>query len=142
MNPATAPPITRILETALYVDDMDRAVAFYRDVMGLAVLDAGPRLVAMDGGQATLLLLFKRGATRDGVRTPSGDIPPHDGVGPAHVAFAVAASDLAAWDRHLEAHRIAIESRITWARGGTSLYFRDPDGHSIELASPGLWATY
>jgi catechol 2,3-dioxygenase-like lactoylglutathione lyase family enzyme len=34
---------------------------------------------------------------------------------------------------------IAIESRITWARGGTSLYFRDPDGHSLEVATPGLW---
>ncbi|MDF2970539.1 MAG: glyoxalase, partial [Microvirga sp.] len=38
--------------------------------------------------------------------------------------------------------KIPIESRVTWPRGGTSLYFRDPDGHVLELATPGLWATY
>lgn len=136
------PPITRILETPLYVDDMERAVSFYRDVMGLGVLDAGPRLVAMDAGQATVLLLFRRGATREGVHTPAGDIPPHDGAGPTHMAFAIAAESLAAWERHLERHGVAIESRILWPRGGESVYFRDPDGHSLELATPGLWATY
>ena len=37
---------------------------------------------------------------------------------------------------------IAIESRVTWERGGVSLYFRDPDGRSVELATPGLWPSY
>jgi len=27
-------------------------------------------------------------------------------------------------------------------RGGHSIYFRDPDGHLLELATPGLWAIY
>ncbi|HEX2310718.1 MAG TPA: VOC family protein, partial [Vicinamibacterales bacterium] len=88
------PAITRLLETALYVDDMDRATGFYRDVLGLRVLDASTRLVAMDAGSSTLLLLFRRGATLDGAATPGGWIPPHNGSGPAHVAFAVDAADL------------------------------------------------
>jgi len=136
------PPIAHLLETALYVEDMDRATAFYRDVLGLRVLDASARLVAMDAGASTLLLLFRRGATVDGAVTPGGWIPPHNGEGPAHVAFAVTAADLPSWEARLADHGIAIESRVRWNRDGRSIYFRDPDGHSVELVTPGTWDTY
>jgi catechol 2,3-dioxygenase-like lactoylglutathione lyase family enzyme len=132
----------RVLETALYVDDLERAAAFYRDVLGLAVLDAGPRLVALDAGRGSVLLLFRRGASVAGMSAGNGRIPPHDGAGPVHVAFAVAAAALAAWERRLAEHGIEVESRLRWERGGESLYFRDPDGHSVELATPGVWAIY
>ncbi len=136
------PPVRRVLETALYVDDLERAVAFYRDVLGMRPMGEPPRLVPMDAGAGTVLLLFERGKTLEGARTPGGFIPPHDGAGPVHVAFAVDTEELAAWESHLASHGVAIESRVTWPRGGTSLYFRDPDGHSLELATPGLWETY
>lgn len=136
------PTIHRVLETALYCDDLDRAVAFYRDVLGLAVMAPSARLVAMDAGQATVLLLFKRGASKEGAQTPDHWLPPHDGSGPLHMAFAVAAEELPAWEERLASHGVAIESRIRWDLGGSSLYFRDPDGHLIELATPGTWATY
>lgn len=134
------PVIDRILETALYVEDLDRAAAFYRGVLGLRVLDTGPRLISIDAGRSTVLLLFRRGATLAPVDTGSGQIPPHDGQGPQHVAFAV--DTLEAWERRLAEHGVEIESRVRWAAGGQSLYFRDPDGHSVELATPGVWATY
>ena len=76
------------------------------------------------------------------MRTPGGTIPPHDGQGPLHIGFAISADELAAWEDRLLERGIAVESRITWSRGGTSLYFRDPDGHLLELLTPGLWATY
>ena len=136
------PAIAHLLETALYVDDMDRATAFYRDVLGLRVLDATPRLVAMDAGASTLLLLFRRGATLGGAATSGGWIPPHDGQGPAHVAFAVDAADLPSWETRLADYGVAIESRVRWNRAGQSIYFRDPDGHSVELVTPGTWDTY
>ena len=136
------PLITRILETALYVDDLDAVVAFYRDILGLRVLDASPRLVSLNAGQATVLLLFQRGATVSGLNTPGGWIPPHDGHGPAHLAFAIAAEALEPWVRRLAERGVAIESRVQWARGGQSIYFRDPAGHSVELATPGTWAVY
>jgi catechol 2,3-dioxygenase-like lactoylglutathione lyase family enzyme len=134
--------IDHVVETALYVDDMDRAVAFYRDVLGLRVLSGGPRLTAIDAGRATVLLLFKRGATVNGLEFPGGRIPPHDGHGPVHFAFAVAADTLEQWAEQLERHGVAIESRAHWTLGGRSLYFRDPDGHSVELVTPGTWETY
>jgi catechol 2,3-dioxygenase-like lactoylglutathione lyase family enzyme len=137
------PTIERILETALYVDDLDRATRFYRDVMGLRVLDSGPRLVAVDAGQASVLLLFKRGASLAGADLgKDGRIPSHDGNGPVHLAFAIRVDELPGWESHLRDHGIEIESTTRWARGGISLYFRDPDGHCVEIATPGVWATY
>ena len=134
--------ITRILETALYVDDVPRIVAFYRDVLGLRVLEDGSRLVPMDAGGGTVLLVFKRGATLEGLDLPGGRIPPHDASGPAHLAFAVTAESLSEWEQRLAARGIGIESRVTWPRGGQSIYFRDPAGHSVELATPGTWPVY
>jgi catechol 2,3-dioxygenase-like lactoylglutathione lyase family enzyme len=96
----------------------------------------------LDAHGATVLLLFARTASKDGVTFPGGWIPPHDGAGPAHIAFAIDAADLATWESRLAAANIAIESRVTWTRGGTSVYFRDPEGHSVELATPGVWPTY
>ena len=136
------PAVTRMLETALYVDDVDAVAAFYRDVIGLRVLMTDPRLVAMDAGGGTVLLLFRRGATSAGADTPVGWIPPHDGQGPVHLAFAVDADSLTQWEADFHERGIAIESRVTWARGGRSIYFRDPAGHSVELATPGTWETY
>ena len=137
-----APGVRRVVETALYVDDMERAVAFYRDVLGLRPMGAGARLTPMDAGAGTVLLLFRRGATGEGFEFAGGRIPPHDGSGPAHVALGIALEEIEAWERRLAAHGVEIESRVSWGRGGRSLYFRDPDGHSVELVTPGTWETY
>jgi catechol 2,3-dioxygenase-like lactoylglutathione lyase family enzyme len=131
--------IQRIYESALYVDDMDRARSFYRDILGLEVVTDGPRLISLSAGGGSFLLLFKRGASIQGIDFPGGRIPPHDGEGPVHLALAIAPGDLAAWRRRLGAHSIEVESQVTWPGGGQSLYFRDPDGHSVELATPGIW---
>src|SRR5215468_2131588 len=144
---SNAPPLDRVqldrvLETCLYVDDLDRAARFYEQVLRLAVLTSDARFRAYDVGGKSVLLLFRRGATLETVRLPGGTIPPHDGSGPLHIAFAVAASDLADWEQRLEERGVAIEGRTSWPKGGRSVYFRDPDGHLLELATPGIWKTY
>jgi catechol 2,3-dioxygenase-like lactoylglutathione lyase family enzyme len=139
---AAAPKLDRVIETCLYVDDLERARAFYEDTLGLAVMTGDSRFRAYDVGGKSVLLLFRRGATLETVRLPGGTIPPHDGHGPLHVAFAVSAAELAAWEARLAHHEVAIEGRTEWPGGGRSVYFRDPDRHLIELATPGVWAIY
>lgn len=136
------PKLNAILETALYVDDLSRARAFYQDDLGLRPLFSNQRMCAFDVGGKNVLLLFLRGGSNEPMPTPGRTIPPHDGEGPLHIGFAVSASELAEWEGWLQERGIPIESRTTWSRGGTSLYFRDPDGHLLELATPGLWETY
>jgi catechol 2,3-dioxygenase-like lactoylglutathione lyase family enzyme len=58
------------------------------------------------------------------------------------VAYSISNDDLDRWLAHLAAHGVAIEGRNDWQRGGRSVYFRDPDGHLLELATPGLWSVY
>jgi catechol 2,3-dioxygenase-like lactoylglutathione lyase family enzyme len=133
--------IRRILETALDCNDLRVSAEFYRRLFDAMPMLDSERLVVFEAGEGTLLLLFQRG-NADPLPTPGGVIPGHDAGGPGHFAFAIDASQLAAWERRLADLEIPIEGRVSWERGGTSLYFRDPDGRSVELATPGLWPTY
>ncbi|QEL21534.1 glyoxalase [Bosea sp. F3-2] len=136
------PRLNRIVETALYVDDLGRARDFYEGKLGLTPLLKTKTLFAYDVGGASVLLLFLRGASLQTQRSENGSIPPHDGSGSLHIAFAIDAEELAAWEAKLDRLGIAVEGRMHWDRGGKSLYFRDPDGHLLELMTPGLWRTY
>ena len=135
------PSIRRLLETALYCDDLARTAAFYEQLLGRAPMLTSERLVAFDAGEATVLLLFHRGHAQP-LPTLGGLVPGHDGAGPVHLAFAIDRSDLTPWESKLGSLGMSVESRVTWESGGVSLYFRDPDGRSVELATPGLWPTY
>jgi catechol 2,3-dioxygenase-like lactoylglutathione lyase family enzyme len=136
--------VNGIIETALYVADLARAVDFYRRVLGLRTLFEEPgRLVALRAGERSVLLLFARGTTGEPRPAPQGGvIPGHDGAGRIHVAFAIPADELGAWEARLGELGVAVESRVPGPRGGTSLYFRDPDGNLVELITPGVWAIY
>lgn len=130
------PPLDGLLETALYVDDVDRSAHFYQDLFGFEPVYSGPRLTALAVPERQVLLLFKKGAS-SGLATI-----PHDGSGELHLAFAIPADALEAWEARLRARGIEIVETTKWERGGTSLYFRDPDRHLVELATPGLWKNY
>jgi catechol 2,3-dioxygenase-like lactoylglutathione lyase family enzyme len=136
------PSLDGVLETALYVDNLNRSIEFYRNVFELKTLAADDRFCALAvAGRQVLLLFRKRGSIKP-IPVQGGTIPPHDGDGQLHMAFAISTSELSAWERRLREKGIAIESKVTWPRGGLSLYFRDPDNHVIELATPGIWAIY
>lgn len=131
----------RVLETALDCDDLPRSAAFYTALMNVTPMLDTERLVAIDAGEGTVLLLFQKG-TASSVELPGGLVPAHESGGSGHFAFAIDAADLAAWEARLVGLSIAVESRVTWERGGVSLYFRDPDGRLVELATPGIWPSY
>jgi catechol-2,3-dioxygenase len=130
-----------VLETSLYVDAFERACPFYEQVLGLNSIYRDARLCVYDVGGRGVLLLFLRGASLAPSRLPGGVVPPHDGHGPIHMAFSITADALADWEARLAEAGVAIESRVKWRRG-ESIYFRDPDGHVLELATPGLWPGY
>lgn len=135
------PSIDHVLETSLYFDDMPKARDFYERIFKLTPMFTDGRLCAYAVGN-TVLLLFLRGSTRSTVTLPGGTIPPHDGAGGLHIAFAIAADELAAWETTLAEHGVAIEGRTKWPKGSESIYFRDPGGHLLELATPKLWTNY
>lgn len=125
-----------ILESSLYVSDVPSSVRFYQDVFGFSVIsDFGPRGCAMQAGPHQVLLLFKKGASLE-------ITSPHDGDGELHLAFAISAAELANWESWLVQKGIAVEEKCAWKLGGWSLYFRDPDRHLLELATPGVWTVY
>lgn len=142
------PPLGRLLESALFVANTRSSMAFYERVLGLSPLstldpsEANPRLIAMNVGGAQVLLLFRRDGSTDGVPFSGGFIPGSNSSGTTHFAFAIDALHYDRWKQHLESIAIDIESEVRWERGGRSLYFRDLDGHLVELATPLLWPTY
>ena len=136
------PKLNGILETVIHTEDMARARAFYEGVLGLAPIYSDDRLSAYAVDGRDVLLVFRKGATTQTVTLPSGTIPGHGGDGALHVAFAIAKGELERWEAHLASYGVAIEGRNNWERGGRSIYFRDPDGHLLELATPGLWSVY
>lgn len=140
----TIPRVSQVLETSLYVGDLDRSRRFYERLFGFTAFFQDERMCAMEVPGEQVLLLFRHGMTDrpapgPGGIEPGGFIPPHHGRGALHVAFAIPYGELAAWQAHLPRQDVAIESTLRWPHGGTSLYFRDPDGHSLEVATPGLW---
>jgi catechol 2,3-dioxygenase-like lactoylglutathione lyase family enzyme len=130
------PKIDGILESSLYVSDLRRSARFYEETLGFRVIsEFGPRGCAMQAGPRQVLLLFTKGASR-AIQSP------HDGDGELHIAFAIPAAHFAGWESWLETKGVAVEEKRGWESGGWSLYFRDPDRHLIELATPGTWSVY
>jgi catechol 2,3-dioxygenase-like lactoylglutathione lyase family enzyme len=129
-----------ILESALYVGDLDAAEAFYRDVLGLGLITrVDGRHVFFRCGEG-VLLLFSAEATEippaPDARLP---VPPHGARGPGHLCFAASAEEIETWRARLAGQGVAIEADFEWPNGGRSIYFRDPSGNSLEFAEPRIW---
>jgi len=130
------PKTEGVLESSPYVDDVAASAQFYEKIFGFQVIsNFGERGCAMQAGNRQVLLLFKKGGSR-------AMQSPHDGDGELHLAFAIPAAELANWELWLAKNEIAVEEKCAWEMGGQSLYFRDPDRHLIEVATPGVWSIY
>ena len=126
--------IVKLVETGIYVDDLDGAERFYQDVLGLEVIGrVSGRHVFFRVGRDDVLLIFRAEETLKDPRTF------HGATGPGHFALGIQAGDLDTWRQQLQGHGVAIDDEVVWPRGGRSIYFRDPAGNSVELITPGIW---
>ncbi|MGI8550677.1 MAG: VOC family protein [Dehalococcoidia bacterium] len=117
-------PIRGIYEVAIRVKDLARAEAFYREVLGLEVGlrdERRPWVFLRAGGQAGLCVL----------QEDKGDWPSQ------HFAFTVDEAQIDRAAAMLKERGVAIRGPmvIPWMPA-RSVYFADPDGHSLELCAP------
>lgn len=125
--------IIGILETALYVSELTKSIEFYERLFGFSNLGSSKRMATLRIAENQVLLLFKKGGSVKASETSYGIIPPSDGDGNLHLAFGVTKSELYDWETLLNELEILIESKVEWPEGVKIIYFRDPDGHSLEL---------
>ncbi len=129
-----------VLESILYAQDLVAAERFYHEVLGLKLVSHEPhRHVFFRCGRQMVLVFDPRATAQEVVEMGGGTIPRHGAQGPGHLAFSVKAAEIDDWRARLMKDGVSIESEIAWPGGGRSLYFRDPAGNSIELATPQLW---
>ena len=84
------PEVLGVLETALYVDDLERSIAFYVELFEFPVIYRDEeRMCSLAVAGKQVLLLFSKGGSVAATMSPGGRIPPHDGAGSTHMAFAV-----------------------------------------------------
>lgn len=121
--------ILGVAEAVLYVDDLDRATAFYTRVLGLPLTAGFDEASFLQTGRDSTLILFNA----EGIRRRQSVIPSHGAEGEGHVALTVPAGEIDAWKDRLERLGVAIEHEQTWSYGSRSIYFRDPDNNSLEL---------
>lgn len=138
------PNLNGLLEAGLFVENLSRARDFYQQVVGLEKLKESEAGCVFIVAKGQLLLLISHEKARVPSKTPGGEVPPcvsgaGETLGAGHMAFAVADADLDAWRDRLESQGVEVLSEVAWEGGARSLYFRDPDGHLLELATPGLW---
>lgn len=127
-----------ILETSLYVDDLEAAEEFYRGVLQLEVhSEQENRHVFFRCGQG-MLLIFN---PLESCRQDDTEIPTHGSEGPGHVAFSIEPGTTDEWRLHLAERGVPIEREIEWPNGSLSIYFRDPAGNSLELACSSMWGS-
>ncbi|MEK6709385.1 MAG: VOC family protein [Nitrospinota bacterium] len=130
--------VRAVLETCLYAEDLEEAERFYAEVLGLEAFQRTPgRHVFFRCGASAVFLVFNPRKTRE--PDLKLGVPAHGAEGAGHAAFTVREGELDAWRERLRGLGVEIEKEVAWPGGGRSLYFRDPAGNSVELASPRIW---
>ena len=143
LHPMETPTLpSAILETCLDVTDLARSRAFYEGLFGYTVMKSDDRFCAFSIGGRQVLILFRRGSDPAGTALPFGFIPSHGSSGQGHIGFSIPGESLPAWQARLVDYGVRVESAFNWPGVGTSIYFRDPDGHLLELLTPGVWPIY
>jgi len=130
--------IKRIDHLVLRVQDLQRAVAFYRDVLGCTVARERPTLgmVHLHAGSSMIDLVSVDGA----LGSRGGPAAGAQGRNLEHLCLRIEPFDEAALREHLKMHGVVVDGQVSSNLGaegdGLSLYLRDPDGNGVELKGP------
>jgi catechol 2,3-dioxygenase-like lactoylglutathione lyase family enzyme len=121
-----------LLEVVLEVDDLERSLAFYRNVVGLAIVEQWPeprRGVWLSIGRNTVLGLWPPSSGGPGVGI-------HGSRGGAHVHLAIYVDPgaLESRKRAIAQSGLEVEGPIEFDPGNRSIFVTDPDGNVLELA--------
>lgn len=139
-EPSGPPRLGSVLETALYVDDLEAAARFYGRVLGLQKIFSVPCRQLVFRCETGVLLIFDPKQTQGQQMVINGGaIPLHGTHGAGHMAFRVPKEQLGVWREQLRANGVPVESEVSWPNGAHSIYFRDPAGNSLEFATPDIW---
>ena len=129
--------IRGIDHVVIRVRDVERMIAFYRDVLGCAVerrLDE-IGLVQLRAGQALIDLVDVAGT----IGREGGAAPGAEGRNMDHLCLRLEDFDAAALQAHLEAHGVApgeVVRRYGAEGNGPSIYISDPENNTVELKGP------
>lgn len=132
--------VTKVLEPALYAENLEETAAFYERIFGLERHTDVPGRLVFFALEDHMLLLFNPLASsvpEDGEDLP---VPTHGASGQGHVCFELDPDQEQAWREKLFQEGIEIEADFTWpGTNARSIYFRDPAGNSVELGEAKIW---
>lgn len=126
--------IRQIKETCLYVNDLEASKKFYNGKLGLEVITKVENRHIFFRAGSSVLLCFLPEATRT-----ESSLPPHFASGHIHLAFEVSAEEYDLWKEKIQRENIEIIQEQSWGKRLKSFYFRDPDGHLLEIIPVGIW---
>ena len=115
------------------VNDVDAAMAFYRDHLGFTeVMHPAPAFAMLARGDLRLLLSAAGGGPGGGQAMPDGSLPQPGGWN----RFAIEVADLAGTVGELRAKGVAFRNEIVTGVGGKQIVAEDPSGNPVELFEP------
>lgn len=113
--------IRKIATVTLWVDDFEKAISFYRDMLGLELLTQPGEIPHFKAGDGMLVLIKGR------LRQPADAFPPE---------FPILSFEVSQLDRvvdHLQSQGVAFETGIEQRRDSRWIKLVDPAGNLIEL---------
>jgi catechol 2,3-dioxygenase-like lactoylglutathione lyase family enzyme len=117
------------------VNDVDAAIAFYRDNLGFTeVMHPAPVFAMLARGDLRLVLSAPGGGPGGGQAMPDGSVPQPGGWN----RFAIEVPDLAAVVGRLRARGVRFRNEIVTGVGGRQILAEDPSGNPVELFEPVL----
>ena len=127
--------INAVIETAIYVDDLDKTEAFYRTILGLPVIvkEHGRHVFFQVGDNSVLLAFIAEATLKSGERTP------HGATGPGHFALGIDTDASTLGDKNCATTASPSKTRSFGRAAASRSISAILAGNLAELVTPGIW---